>query len=166
MPQRRSERARAHHIVSNLESCYPSRTQEIPTAHGIGQPRDSAVVVVEGAPPATPAEEPSPTSRHRTRCPMLGPVHACCPCDVVFVGMRAGPYAYENGIGPFGGIIVGFRRGWIALGRYAFSVALSPVLRLLIGLLFAVPAARAGYDAIFAFRTSAFPRNGGGRRSP
>jgi hypothetical protein len=47
---------------------------------------------------------------------MLGPVHACCPCDVVFVGMRAGPYAYENGIGPFGGIIVGFGAGGLHSG--------------------------------------------------
>ena len=46
----------------------------------------------------------------------MGPVHACCPCDVVFVGMRAGPYAYENGIGPFGGIIVGFGAGGLHSG--------------------------------------------------
>ena len=33
------------------------------------------------------------------------------------------------------------------VGRHAFSVARFPVVRLVTGLLFAVPAARAGYDA-------------------
>ena len=36
------------------------------------------------------------------------------------------------------------------VGRFAFSVARSPVVRLVIGLLFAVPAARAGYDSAFS----------------
>jgi hypothetical protein len=66
-----------------------------------------------------------------------------------FVGMIAGLYAYQNGIGPFGAIVVGFATGGFTLvvGQYAFSIALSPVIRLVIGLVFALPAARAGYDA-------------------
>ena len=41
-----------------------------------------------------------------------------------------------------------FRHGRfrILVGRYAFSVTRSPTVRLVIGLLFAVPAARAGYE--------------------
>ena len=43
------------------------------------------------------------------------------------------------------------------LGRYAFSVARAPVVRLLIGLLFAVPAARAGYDVTLALAHIGIP---------
>jgi len=66
-----------------------------------------------------------------------------------FVGMIAGIYTYQTGTGPFGAIGVGFVAGGftLVLGQYAFSVARSPVMRLVIGLLFALPAARAGYDA-------------------
>jgi membrane glycosyltransferase len=36
-------------------------------------------------------------------------------------------------------------------GQYVFSAARSPIVRLVVGLLFAVPAAYAGYDVTFAF---------------
>ncbi len=70
----------------------------------------------------------------------------------VFVGLTAGIYSFQIGMGPFGAIVIGFIVAGFAfvLGRHAFSVARSPVVRLLIGLLFAVPAARAGYDVTFA----------------
>ena len=66
-----------------------------------------------------------------------------------FVSMIAGLYAYQNGMGPFGATVVGFAAGSFTLvvGQYAFFVARSPIIRLVIGLLFALPAARAGYDA-------------------
>src|SRR6185369_11527310 len=69
-----------------------------------------------------------------------------------FVGMTVGIYSFQAGAGPFGAIIVGFIMAGFTLvvGQYAFSVARSPVLRLVIGLLFALPAARAGYDATHA----------------
>lgn len=69
-----------------------------------------------------------------------------------FVGMIAGIYTYQTGTGPFGAIVVGFVAGGLTLvvGQCAFSVARSPVIRLVIGLLFALPAARAGYDATLA----------------
>jgi len=41
----------------------------------------------------------------------------------------------------------------------------SPIVRLVIGLLFAVPAARAGYDVTLPLHTWVFPRNDGGSRS-
>jgi hypothetical protein len=65
-----------------------------------------------------------------------------------FAGMTAGIHTYKTGAGPLGAIVVGFVTGGFAfvLGQYAFSVARSPPVRLVIGLLFAVPAARAGYD--------------------
>jgi len=69
-----------------------------------------------------------------------------------FVGMTVGIYSFQAGAGPFGAIVVGFiMAGFtVVVGQYAFSVARSPVLRLVIGLLFALPAARAGYDATLA----------------
>ena len=76
-----------------------------------------------------------------------------------FVGMIAGFYAHQNGIGPFGAIVIGFIVACCTLvvGRYAFSVARVPVVRLLIGLLFAVPAARAGYDVTLALSHIGIP---------
>jgi len=69
-----------------------------------------------------------------------------------FVGLTAGIYAYQTGAGPLGAIVVGFVAGGFTLvvGQYAFAVARSPIVRLVVGLLFAVPAARAGYDVTLA----------------
>jgi hypothetical protein len=65
-----------------------------------------------------------------------------------FVGITVGIYSFQAGAGPFGGIYVGFVTAGFTfvVGQYAFSVARSPIIRLVIGLLFAIPAARAGYD--------------------
>jgi len=69
-----------------------------------------------------------------------------------FVGTTAGIYSLQVGTGPFGTLLVGVIAGGFTLviGRYAFAVVRSPLVRLAIGLLFAVPAARAGYDATFS----------------
>jgi hypothetical protein len=49
-------------------------------------------------------------------------------------------------------IVVGCVAGGFTLvvGQYAFSIARPPLVRLVLGLLFALPAARAGYDATLA----------------
>jgi hypothetical protein len=85
-----------------------------------------------------------------------------------FVGMTVGIYSLQAGAGPFGAIVVGFVTAGFTLvvGQYAFSVAHSPVVRLVIGLLFALPAARAGYDATLALAHVGVSRVGGRRRSP
>lgn len=69
-----------------------------------------------------------------------------------FVGLSAGIYSFQAGMGPFGAIVIGFIvAGFVlVLGRYAFRAARAPVVRLGIGLLFAVPAARAGHDVTLA----------------
>jgi hypothetical protein len=66
--------------------------------------------------------------------------------------MTAGIYTCQTGAGPLGAIVVGFVAGVFTLvfGQYAFSVARSPIVRLVVGLLFALPAARVGYDATLA----------------
>ncbi|MEH2549951.1 hypothetical protein V1283_006596 [Bradyrhizobium sp. AZCC 2262] len=70
-----------------------------------------------------------------------------------FVGVAVGTYSFHAGTGPFGAIVVGFVAAGFTfeVGRFAFSIARSRVVRLVIGLLFAVPAARAGYGVTLAF---------------
>jgi hypothetical protein len=76
-----------------------------------------------------------------------------------FVGMTVGIYSFQAGAGPFGAIVVGFvTAGFtLVLGRYAISVARSPIVRLVIGLLFAVPAGYAGYDVTLALAHVGIP---------
>ncbi len=70
-----------------------------------------------------------------------------------FVGMTVGFYSFQVGAGPFGAIVVGFVAGstTLVVGQFAFSVARSPIVRLVVGLLFALPAACAGYEVTLAF---------------
>jgi hypothetical protein len=77
-----------------------------------------------------------------------------------FVGMTVGIYSFQAGAGPFGAIVVDFLTAGFTLvvGQYAVSVARSPIVRLLIRLLFAVPAARAGYDVTFALAHFGIPQ--------
>jgi hypothetical protein len=76
-----------------------------------------------------------------------------------FVGMTVGIYSWQAGAGPFGAIVAGFIAAGLAraAGQYAFSVARSPIVRLVIGLLFALPAAYAGYGATLAFAQIGVP---------
>jgi hypothetical protein len=56
-------------------------------------------------------------------------------------------------------MVVGFVAGGFTLivGQYAFSVVRSSIVRVLIRLLFAVPAARAGYDVTLALAHIGIP---------
>jgi hypothetical protein len=66
-----------------------------------------------------------------------------------FAGASAGLATYHNGSGPIAAIIVDAIAGSITLiaGQIAFTTLCSPLIRAAIGLLFAVPAAIAGYHA-------------------
>lgn len=76
-----------------------------------------------------------------------------------FAGITVGIYSFQAGAGPFGAVVVGFVTGGftIVVGQVAFSVARSPIGRLVIGLLFAVPAARAGHDVTLALTHLGIP---------
>ena len=76
-----------------------------------------------------------------------------------FVGMTVGIYSFQAGAGPFGAIVVGFVTAGFTfvVGRYALSVARSSIVRLVIGLLFAVPAAHAGYSVTLALAHLGIP---------
>ena len=77
----------------------------------------------------------------------------------LFLGVTAGIYSIQVGADPFGAIAVGLVTGGftLVLARYACSVARSPIVRLVIGLLFAVPAACAGYEVIVALAHIGIP---------
>jgi hypothetical protein len=120
---------------------------------------DRAVVVVEGATLATFVTGPITMIIIGVLLNVVGLGVFCWALFALaihalpfFVGMTAGIYTYQTGAGPLGAIVVGFVLGGVTLvfGRYAISVARSPIVRLVIGLLFAVPAAHAGYDVTLA----------------
>jgi hypothetical protein len=67
----------------------------------------------------------------------------------VFVAFAAGQAAYHSGSGEIGAFLVGLIAGALTLaaGQTAVATFRSPVIRAAIALLFAVPAAMAGYHA-------------------
>ena len=69
----------------------------------------------------------------------------------LFAGMTAGLAAYHSGAG-LGALVVGFAASAVTLvaGQAAFAAVKSPVLRVVIAILFAAPAAIAGYHATLA----------------
>jgi hypothetical protein len=66
-----------------------------------------------------------------------------------FAGITAGLAAYHSGTGVPGAGVVGFAAGAVTLvaGQASFAAVKSPVLRAVIAILFAAPAAIAGYHA-------------------
>jgi hypothetical protein len=66
-----------------------------------------------------------------------------------FVGMTAGIHALQAGTGPLGAIVIGFLAAGFTLlvGQCALGATRSGLLRFVIGLLFTIPAAGAGYGA-------------------
>src|SRR6516162_3785795 len=66
-----------------------------------------------------------------------------------FAGVAVGLVTYHSGSGPIGAIIIGVLASSITLiaGQIAFTTLRSPLIRATIALLFAIPAAVAGYHA-------------------
>lgn len=85
-----------------------------------------------------------------------------------FAGMTTGLAAYHSGAGIVGALFVGFTAGAVTLvaGQAAFAVVKSPVLRGAIALVFATPAAIAGYHSTLGLTHIAVPSTTGARRSP
>src|SRR5262245_295850 len=79
-----------------------------------------------------------------------------------FAGLSAGLAAYHSGSGPIGAIIVGVVAGAVTLllGQVAFAKVRSPLIRGTIALLFAAPAALAGYHAVLGLAHVAIPGEG------
>jgi len=68
----------------------------------------------------------------------------------VYVGFAAGFWAIHTGAGIIGGILVGVAAGALVLliGQVVFASSRSPIGRILVALLFAVPATYAGYSIV------------------
>ena len=79
-----------------------------------------------------------------------------------FAGVTAGLAAYHYGSGVTGGIAIGLIAGAVMLfaGRFASATARSPVVRTMIALLFAMPAAFAGYHATLGLAHIGIPTGG------
>jgi len=76
-----------------------------------------------------------------------------------FAGLSAGLAAYHSGSGPIGAIIVGAVAGAVTLllGQVAFATVRSPLIRATVALVFAAPAALAGYHAALGLAQVAIP---------
>ena len=68
----------------------------------------------------------------------------------LFAGVAAGSWAYEMGAGWPGGILAGLITAGLTLGlgQFLFTLTRPAWLRLAVGLVFAAPAALAGYHAV------------------
>ncbi len=77
-------------------------------------------------------------------------------------GLAAGLAAYHSGAGVAGAIIVAVIAGGITLtiGQIAFASIRSPLIRGAIGLIYAVPAAIAGYNGTLGFAQMGIPSEG------
>ncbi len=66
-----------------------------------------------------------------------------------FAGLTMGLAAFHGGSGVVGALIIGVLAGIaiLAIGQIAFATVRTPLIRAVIGLLYAVPAAIAGYHA-------------------
>jgi hypothetical protein len=76
-----------------------------------------------------------------------------------FAGVTVGLAAYHSGSGPVAAIIVGAVAGGVTLvlGQIAFTMLRSPLMRAGLALLFAAPAALAGYHAVRGFAQVVVP---------
>jgi hypothetical protein len=79
-----------------------------------------------------------------------------------FAGLSAGLAAFHSGSGVIGSIIVGVLAGGatLAIGQIVFAMVRVPLLRAVIGLLYAVPAAIAGYHATLGLAHIGVPSEG------
>jgi hypothetical protein len=79
-----------------------------------------------------------------------------------FAGLSAGLAAYHSGSGPIGAIIVGVVTGAVTLllGQVAFAKVRSPLIRVVVALFFAAPAALAGYHAALGLAFVVIPGEG------
>jgi hypothetical protein len=76
-----------------------------------------------------------------------------------FAGLSAGLAAFHSGAGVIGALIVGVLAGGatLAIGQIAFATIRIPLIRAAIGLLYAIPAAIAGYHATLGLAQISVP---------
>lgn len=76
-----------------------------------------------------------------------------------FVGLAAAQFAYQTGSGLIGAALVGLFSAGVAFGVLAvlFETIRSPAIRLIVALIFAAPAAVAGYALVYGITREAVP---------
>jgi fermentation-respiration switch protein FrsA (DUF1100 family) len=76
-----------------------------------------------------------------------------------FVAASAGMFAYQTGAGAFGAALVGLLAGIVALvlGQTLLAIVRSPVLRAALAIIYAAPAAFAGYHAVHGLAAMGSP---------
>ncbi len=76
-----------------------------------------------------------------------------------FVGLAAAQFAYQTGSGLIGAGLVGLFSAGVAFGVLVvlFETIRSPVIRLILALVFAAPAAVAGYALVYGITKEAVP---------
>ncbi len=74
-------------------------------------------------------------------------------------GLTAAQFAYQTGSGVIGAGLVGFGSAGVAFGIPAllFETLRTPILRLIVTLIFAAPAAVAGYALVYGITKEAVP---------
>jgi hypothetical protein len=77
-----------------------------------------------------------------------------------FAGLTVSVAAFHGGSGVIGALVVGVLAGGATLGQIAFATVRTPLTRAAIALLFAVPAAVAGYHATFGLAHIDVPLEG------
>ena len=79
-----------------------------------------------------------------------------------FAGMTAGLAAFHSGSGVLGALVVGVLAGGatLAIGQIVFATVRTPLIRAVIGLLYAVPASIAGYHATLGLAHIGVPAEG------
>jgi hypothetical protein len=80
----------------------------------------------------------------------------------IFAGLTAGLAAFHSGAGVIGALVVGFLAGGatLALGQLAVASTRTPLIRAIVGLVYGVPAAIAGYQVSFALAGIGMPSSG------
>lgn len=83
------------------------------------------------------------------------------------LGSAAAQFAYQTGSGLIGAGLVGLFAAGVAFGILAllFDTLRSPILRLIVALIFAAPAAIAGYALVYGVTREAVPSKSGGKSS-
>ncbi|MFC7399932.1 hypothetical protein ACFQU1_22255 [Chelatococcus sp. GCM10030263] len=76
-----------------------------------------------------------------------------------FVGLTAGMAAWHSGAGVLGSLVIGIAIGALTLGagQFVFALTRSPILRVAIAAVFAIPAAIAGYHAVLGLSQIGVP---------
>jgi hypothetical protein len=125
--------------------------------------QNCAVVVVEGATISPLHMEPPPCSRLDFSsgiglfCWLIFTLAAYAL--LFFVGLCVFMLALHSGAGVLGAPILGIAAGGmtLAIGQIAFAMTRSVIIRAIIAALFAVPAALAGYQVVFAMSQLGVP---------